>query len=314
MAGRVLLTGSAGYLGSRAVEILAARGWEVFGIDVRMPKDASAYAGFVQGSVADREKMREAFARARPDAAVNLAFVVDVTHDEAKEEAVAVGGGNIFLDLCDAHRVAKVVFVTSVAAYGAHDDNDVPLLESSPTRGVKGYSYSRLKDAADRLVQSFVRSHPDTKTVILRPCLFAGPNTRNHFFDIMFWPIVPQVWDLKGVRDPAFQFIHEDEMAACLAAAVEKDVNGVFNIAGEGTATFSELVKRAGKRRLPLPVFLLYPCTWLLWKLHIVHSPPAQLDFIRYPWVMDVSRMRAELFTPRITSVEAFDAFVAARR
>lgn len=314
MAGRVLITGSSGYLGSRAVALLASKGWEVFGIDVRKPENSSPYAGFVQGSVVDREKMREAFALARPDVAVNLAFVVDVTHDEMMEEAVAVDGGKNFLDLCDEDSVAKVVVVTSVAAYGAHEDGDRPLTESSPIRGVKGYSYSWLKDKADRLVQAFAQSHPDVSTVILRPCLFVGPNTRNHFFHFLFWPMVPQVWDDKGMRDPAFQFIHEDDMAACLVAAVEKDVDGAFNVAGEGEVRFSELVGRAGKRCLPIPSFFLYPCTWLLWKLHLVYSPPAQLDFIRYPWVMDVSRMRAELFTPRISSLDAFDAFIAARR
>ncbi len=313
MAGRVLITGSSGYLGSRAVAILASKGFEVFGIDVKDPADSSKLVGFVKGSVADRSKMDEVFELAKPDIAVNLAFVVDPTHNESREEEIALTGGGIFLDECASRGVGKVVYVTSVAAYGAFPDNDLPLTEESRVRGVKGYSYSRLKALADDMVTEFMRTHGETATVILRPCLFVGKHTVNRFFDILGWPLVPRVWDSKGVRDPEFQFIGEDDMAGCLAAAVEKDVRGVYNVAAEGSAKFSDLIRRAGKRGVPIPSFILYPFARLLWHLRLIAAPPAQLDFIRYPWIMDASRMQRELYTPKKGSVEAFDDFLSRR-
>ncbi|MFH0800220.1 MAG: hypothetical protein V2A66_08600, partial [Pseudomonadota bacterium] len=139
-------------------------------------------------------------------------------------------------------------------------------------------------------------------------------NTRNNFFDVLGYPIVPQIVDGKGVRDPLFQFIHEDDMAECLAAAIEKPARGIYNVAAQGTAPFTELVRCFGKRTIAVPGWIIYPAVALLWKLHLVTSPPAQLDFIRYPWVMDAARMRRELFTPARTSLEAFEEFAKSHR
>lgn len=307
---RILITGSAGYLGTKVVDLLAAHGgYEIYGTDLREPKNRLAYAFFRRGSVTDSLMMRELFDRARPDVAVHLAFVVTTTHDRNFEESVALGGTGNFLDGCERQCVPKAVLLSSVAAYGAHDDNDMPLTEGSQIRGVEGYGYSRLKAKADRLAQEFMEAHPNCEFAILRPCLFVGANTNNNFFDVLKYPIVPQVRDYKGVRDPHFQFIHEDDMAACLSAAIEKTARGVYNVAADGTAPFSELVRRFGKRSIGIPSWILYPATALLWKLHLVTSPPAQLDFIRYPWIMDAGRMKRELYSPLKSSLEAFDEF-----
>ncbi len=308
---RILITGCSGYLGSMVVRLLAERGgWEIFGIDVQRPQDESAYAGFAQASVTDSRAMAAIFEQARPDVAVHLAFVVDVTHNPRREEDIAIGGTRNFLEGVRQSGAPKAVLVTSVAAYGAHEDNDVPLTESSPIRGNAGYSYSRLKAAVDDIARAFMNDHQECEFAILRPCLFVGAHTRNHFFDLLKFPIVPRVMDFKGVRDPLFQFIHEDDMARCLVAAIEKPARGIYNVAAEGEQPFSKLVRLTGKRSLPLPWFLLYPATALLWALRLVTSPPAQLYFIRYPWIMDVSRMRRDLYVPVMNGIDAFKEFV----
>lgn len=312
---RILITGCSGYLGFKVVERLAMRrDVEIAGIDVREPTNRSVFDRFARASVTDELAMKGLFDRTRPDVAVHMAFVVTSTHDRRLEEAVALAGTRLFLEGCERNAVPKAIVLSSVAAYGAHDDNDVPLTEKSPIRGVEGYGYSRLKARADLMAQQYMEAHPECELAILRPCLFAGPLTNNNFFDVLKYPIVPQVKDRKGIRDPEFQFIHEDDMAGCLLAAIDKPARGPFNVAAEGTARFSELVRIFGKRAMALPAWMLYPATALLWKLHLVTSPPAQLDFIRYPWIMDASRMRRELSVPRKTTLEAFEEFAAANR
>lgn len=308
---KILITGSSGYLGSMFVRILAQRGgWEIVGLDLKRPAEGNLLAGFIEGSVADPDRVKSAFELARPDVAVHLAFVVDATHDPQFEEAVALDGARNFLEGCRSWGVKKAIFMSSAAAYGAHEDNDEPLTESSPIRGVPGYSYSWLKAKADIAAQQFMREHPECEFTILRPCLFVGRHTRNHFFDLLKFPIVPRVLDFCGVRDPLFQFIHEEDMARCLVAAIEKEVRGVFNVAAQGETRFSELVRETKKHSLPIPYFLLYPVSWFLWKLRIVASPPAQLCFIRYPWIMDAGRMQRELYQPEKSSMEAFREFI----
>lgn len=310
---RVLITGCSGYLGTKVVDLLNARGGaEIFGLDVREPARRGLYCRFTKGSVADVLAMKGAFDRARPDVAVHLAFVVKATHDSRLVEAVAVEGMRHFLEGCERNAVPKAVVLSSVAAYGAHQHNAVPLTEAAPIAGNRGYDYSWFKAQADAMAAQYMEAHPDGEMAILRPCLFVGPNTDNNFFDLLRFPIVPQVKDWMGVRDPEFQFIHEDDMAACLLAAITRSARGPFNVAAAGTTRFSELVRIVGKRQFPLPAWMLYPATALLWKLHLVTSPAAQLDFIRYPWVMDASRMRRELYVPQKTSLEAFEEYAAA--
>lgn len=311
---RILMTGCAGYLGSKVVALLAGRGgYEIYGMDVKRPAEMKAYRRFALGSVTDAAAMWELFDSARPDVAVHLAFVVLATHDSRLEESVAIGGTHDFLACLARAAVPKAVFLSSAAAYGAHDDNDTPLTESSPVRGVAGYGYSRLKGEADHMARDFMAAHGECEFSILRPCLFVGPNTRNNFFDVLSYPLVPQIVDGKGARDPLFQFIHEDDMAACLAAAIEKPARGIYNVAADGEAPFTELIERFGKRAVAVPAWILYPAVAILWRLRLVTSPPAQLDFIRYPWVMDNGRMKRELYQPTKTSIEAFDDFARVR-
>jgi nucleoside-diphosphate-sugar epimerase len=313
---RILITGSTGYLGSKAVDLLGKEpGVELFGIDLNSPRQASSYKVFRTGSVTDPDVMERIFDAARPDIAVHLAFAVNPLHDRAREEFIDREGTRIFLSECDRHDVGKVVVLTSVAAYGAFEDNDYPLNEKSRVRGVHGYAYSWMKAETDLMVQDYQRAHPECEVVILRPALFVGPNTHNSFFDVLKYPVVPQVREKGETRDPEFQFIHEDDMAACLAAAVLKPgLKGAYNVAGEGRVRFSELVREYGKRAIPVPRWLLKPAAKLLWWFHISKAPADQLEFLRYPWIMDNSRMKRELYTPKVDSLTAFRQFAHRNR
>ncbi len=306
---RILITGSAGYLGSKAVSILKEKGHDIFGIDIRMPEDPDDYKCFVKGSVTDEAAMQKIFEAAKPDVAVHLAFVVNSLHNEKREEEIDVKGTEFFLKNCALHKVPKVVFMSSAAAYGAHPDGKMPMDESWGIRGNASYSYSRLKEITDRMAQKYMGEHAGCAFTILRPCLFVGPNTDNSFFEVLGFPVLPQIFDRDGIRDIDFQFIHEDDMADCLVASIEKDVRGIFNVAGDGTLKFSDLARIAGKRKIALPFWLLYLVTSLLWNCRLISSPPGQLYFMRYPWIVDNSKMKRELFTPSRSSIDAFTEF-----
>lgn len=316
MCVRVLITGSTGYLGSKVMGLLGKeQGVELFGVDLNPPRQAASYKVFRTGSVTDPDVMERIFETAQPEVAVHLAFAVNPLHDRAKEEFIDREGTRIFLDECDRHKVRRVVVLTSVAAYGAFEDNDCPLTEGSRVRGVHGYTYSWMKAETDRMVQDFGKGHPDCEVVILRPALFVGPNTDNAFFDVLKYPVVPQIREHGEIRDPEFQFIHEDDMAECLAASVLKPgLRGAYNVSGDGRMRFSELVREYGKRTLPVPRWFLRPAAKLLWWFHISKAPADQLEFLRYPWIMDNSRMKNELYTPKVSSLEAFRQFALRKR
>ncbi|MFH1875165.1 MAG: NAD-dependent epimerase/dehydratase family protein [Pseudomonadota bacterium] len=312
---RILITGSAGYLGSKLVTKLKVReDVQIFGIDVKKPPNEKDYELFVLGSVVDQRILQKLFEAAQADIAIHLAFAVNPLHDEKKEVEIDIKGSEFFLEGCRKHQVKKVIFMSSAAAYGAHPDSRLPYTEDSPVRGNDSYIYSRLKAATDRIAHKFAQENPACKLVLLRPCLFLGPNTSNSFFEVLKFPFFPQILDASGRRDPGFQFIHEEDMASCMLAAIDKNVQGDFNIAPDDTVKLSEIAKMAHKRCLAMPLWLLQVVTFFLWKCHLIGAPPGQLDFMRYSWVMDNSKLKKELYQPQYSSSQALREFLDAKK
>jgi UDP-glucose 4-epimerase len=112
--------------------------------------------------------------------------------------------------------------------------------------------------------------------------------------------------------DPMIQIIHEDDVVEALAHVTINDVPGVFNVAAEGAMPLRRLMALCGKLSLPIVHPLAY---WGVETLkgsgfRIDRYVPIELDYLRYPWVGDLTKMREELgFTPRYTAEEALREF-----
>jgi len=150
---RVLVTGSAGFIGSALSLRLLARGDVVIGVDnldpyydvnlkrARLQRLLDAGAdGFtdLRVDIADREAIAEVFARYQPERVVNLAAQAGVRYSLQNPHAYVqtnlVGFTNI-LEGCRHHAVQHLVFASSSSVYGAntrqpfsvHDNVDHPL-------------------------------------------------------------------------------------------------------------------------------------------------------------------------------------------
>lgn len=168
---RVLITGSAGFIGSALAMRLLARGDEVVGIDnlndyydVRL-KEArlarvKALPGFTEEriDIADREAVAAAFARHRPHRVVNLAAQAGVRYSLINPHAYVdtnlVGFVNI-LEGCRHNGVEHLVFASSSSVYGAntrmpfsvHDNVDHPVslyAASKKANELMAHTYSHL--------------------------------------------------------------------------------------------------------------------------------------------------------------------------
>lgn len=133
---KILVTGTAGFIGSALAHVLLARGDEVIGIDnVNDYYDVSlkearlarlvVKPGFteVRISLEDRESLFRACADHRPERVVNLAAQAGVryslTHPHAYIDANLVGFCNI-LEACRHHEVEHLVYASSSSVYGAN--------------------------------------------------------------------------------------------------------------------------------------------------------------------------------------------------
>lgn len=168
---RVLITGSAGFIGSALSARLLERGDEVIGVDnlndyydVRLKQARLAriqdHAGFTDERVdiADRDAIAAVFARHRPERVVNLAAQAGVRYSLINPHAYVdtnlVGFVNI-LEGCRHHNVEHLVYASSSSVYGAnthmpfsvHDNVDHPVslyAASKKANELMAHTYSHL--------------------------------------------------------------------------------------------------------------------------------------------------------------------------
>ncbi|MEQ6884631.1 NAD-dependent epimerase [Salicola sp. Rm-C-2C1-2] len=168
---RILVTGTAGFIGSHVAHRLLDRGDEVIGVDnVNDYYDVSLKEarlarltpreGFteVRLDIADREGMARAFSEYRPERVVHLAAQAGVRYSienpNAYVDANLVGHMNI-LEGCRHHDVVHLVYASSSSVYGAnetmpfsvHDNVDHPLslyAASKKANELMSHTYSHL--------------------------------------------------------------------------------------------------------------------------------------------------------------------------
>lgn len=133
---KVLVTGTAGFIGSHLAQVLLDRGDEVIGIDnvndyydpdLKEARLARLHnkPGFteVRASLEDRTTIEKCFADHKPDRVVNLAAQAGVRYamenPHAYIDANVVGYLNI-LEGCRHHEVEHLVYASTSSVYGAH--------------------------------------------------------------------------------------------------------------------------------------------------------------------------------------------------
>src|SRR5436190_13008980 len=124
-----------------------------------------------QGDVTRREDV-DALVKGA-DVVVHLAFIILGAGSSESHEVNLRGSRNVFEAAVDAG-AKRLVYASSVAAYGFHADNPQPLTEDVPARGTEAHPYSAMKAEVEGLLHEVVDGSP-TDAYLFRPCLVAGP-------------------------------------------------------------------------------------------------------------------------------------------
>jgi len=305
---RYLITGGSGYIGSRLIEILAARDDTegIVDLDVRPPTRPHEKTTFVKGDVRDFAAIRDLLEREKPDALVHLAFILDPIRDEARMYDIDVNGTHAVLQAAAEAGTPQVLVTSSATAYGAFPDNPVPIAEDWPVRGQPGFPYARHKADVDRLCQLWALEQPDRVMTIVRPSIVFGPTVDNYISrswqNSAFFPI------LDGV-DTEFQLVHEDDVVSATVGLLDAKAGGPFNIGGDGTLTWRESAEMIGRKTRVMSMRTTYRIYAVAWALHAprVEAPPGNLDFIRYPWIVSNEKLKSEIdWRPSADTREVF--------
>lgn len=303
----VAVTGPTGEIGISAVTALEREPAvdKIIGM-ARRPFDPSSSGwvktGYQQGDILDREAVDALVAQA--DVVIHLAFIIMGSREES-ERINLQGTRNVFEATVAAERPRRLVYTSSVAAYGYHSDNPVPLTEDVPPRGSPEHYYSAQKAACEALLAD-VTGGSSLEVFVLRPCIVAGPRA-TALADAMPWNRLPgPLRALAGVvpmlkpvvPDPGFplQLVHHDDVAEAIAlAATAPAPPGAYNIAGDGVVTVSEVVKALGGRPVRVPAMAASAASAALARVPFVPSVLEWLHIARTSVVMDTTKARIEL-------------------
>jgi UDP-glucose 4-epimerase len=317
MGWTVAVTGPTGEIGISAVGALDRHPdiERVIGM-ARRPFDPSDQGWikteYRQGDILDRGAVDNLVADA--DIVVHLAFIIMGSREESARVNLA-GTRNVFEATVAAQRPRRLVYTSSVAAYGYHSDNPVPITEEVPTRGSPEHYYSEQKAACETTLAE-VTSGTTLEVFVLRPCIVAGPKA-HALADAMPWSHLPgavrNVTKALPFLKPPFpdpgtpvQLVHHDDVAAAIAlAATTSAPPGAYNLAGEGVLSMSDVGAALGARPVPVPRVAVSAASDVIARLPFVPSALEWLHAGRTSTVMDTSKAKSQLgWTPKYTAAE----------
>lgn len=273
-----------------------------------------------QGDILDREAVDALVADA--DVVIHLAFIVLGSRAEGERVNLA-GTRTVFEAAVAAERVKRLVYTSSVAAYGYYSDNPVPLTEDVPPRGSPEHAYSEQKAACEAALAEITEGS-SLEVFVLRPCIVAGPKA-TALADAMPWNRFPS--PIQSITraipilklpfpDPGFplQLVHHDDVAAAIAlAAVTSAPPGAYNIAGDGEITLSEVTAALGGRPVPVPAASATLASAVVARLPFLPSTADWVHAARTSVVMDTGKAKTLLgWTPKYTAAQTLEALAAA--
>jgi UDP-glucose 4-epimerase len=308
---RVVVVGATGNVGTSLLEALADEPQvdSVLGLARRRPRLELSKVEWAQADVA-RSDLLPHFRGA--DCVVHLAWLIQPSRDLNRVWLANVhGSARVFRAAAEAG-VPSLVYASSVGTYSP-GPKDRRVDESWPATGIPTSFYSRHKAEVESILDAFVREHPETRVVRLRPGLIfkreAGKEIRRLFTGPLLPPalvrpgLVPIVPDIPRLR---FQAVHSLDVGEAYRLAIVSDTRGAFNIAADPVLDPQELARLLDARTVPMPARAARAFALATWRLHLQPTPPGWVDLALGVPLLDTTRARDELgWEPRHTSGDA---------
>jgi nucleoside-diphosphate-sugar epimerase len=281
---RVVVTGASGGFGSRLVERLAEReGVEVIGFDVREPAAPVPGVSYRFGDVRDAHAVWDAVQGC--DVVAHLAWVVSPSKDREATAAVDIGGTENILAAMRAKGVRRLVFASSVTAYGATPEHPQPYHEDEPLDPDPAFAYASHKAEAERLIAA-----SGVDAVVVRAAVVVGAQVDNSVRQVFAAPVLAAI---RG-DDMRVQAVHQDDVGRFYADACLGDRTGTVNLAADDVLDIDEVGELLGKRVLRVPEAVVGAFLRTTWALGLGALDPAGFAAMRWLPIADTTRLGEE--------------------
>jgi len=280
---------------------------------------------YIRGDVLDEAAVQSLVKEA--DVVVHLAFMIMGGAEES--HAVNLDGSRNVFEATVSAGVKRLVYASSVAAYGFHRDNPQPLTEETPARGTAAHYYSAQKAEVEALLATTLAGSA-TASYVFRPCIVGGPHASllidslpySHISERLpgaVLGLIDGVSILKPVLMDAgvpFQLVHHDDVASAMRAAVlGRGSPGVYNLAGPGQLTVKLLAEELGWYSIPVPELAVDAVAEMVGRLGFLPAQAQWIAAFREPVLMSTAKARRELgWRPRHDAIHTLRETITAAR
>jgi hypothetical protein len=217
-----------------------------------------------------------------------------------RRESITAGASAVFDRIGSADHV---VVVSSAMVYGAWENNPVPLTEDAVLRPSNDFVYARQLAAVEQLADEWRQEVPGRSVTVLRPVVPMAENGTSGLARALAFGMGRRF----ALDDPPAQFVHLDDLASAVALAVERRLDGVFNVAPDGSIPAAQVRALSGAApRVKLPDRLGDVVDQLRWRFQRGPIPPGLRSYTRAPWLVANDRLKAQGWTPTVTNEQAY--------
>lgn len=312
---KVAITGACSTLARSVISLLDQdhRVESILALDVRPYHGVpSAKIQYKKIDIRDIDALYTAFTDM--DAVVHLAFIVVAKVPDMPEIcAINIDGSKNVAQAAADSGVKKLVYTSSVAAYGMLPGNPLVFTEDMPIQGEKNKKnyYPYTKAAVEKFMADFAETHPQLIITRFRSHLLAGPNFLRYSGNLFFVPDLTKssksYWGFRpeGPNGSLLQYTHEQDLANAIRHALHNPMPGAYNIAGEPMDLEGYLRERGRKFR-QIPWGAVYGLAGLLSPFSArMRLAKSWMIGFKYRNIMDCSKLKQAGFAePLHTTLE----------
>jgi len=258
--GKVLITGSTGFVGSRLCEVVAHDGWDVR----RAVRHFSGAQDEVVAELRDDSDWSEALKNI--DVVIHLAARVHVMNDNAIDPLTEFRAVNTSATLCFAKQavesgVKRFIFLSSIKVNGEFTQSGLAFKSDDGFIPTDPYGLSKY-EAEQGLLE--LAEQTDMEVVIIRPPLVYGPGVKANFASMVKWVNRGVPLPLGAVNNKR-SLVALDNLVSFVIHCIDhpRAANEVFLVSDGEDVSMSELLRKVAKvfgkklRLIPVPVCLM---------------------------------------------------------
>lgn len=316
----ILITGGAGYLGSLIIKkfINNKAVSKIIVIDILdNPSliEKSKKLIWIKKDLATDEWQQEALKYFPIDLIIHTAFKIRNSFGKIRKTAEdnLTASKKIF-EFCFDHNVEKLIYLSSVAVYGAGPENIGLLIKEEDSLKEEKSPYGIQKRIVEEMLYKLISEKKTlTQVVVLRLASITGPygqSLKNKFGLIIilkkFFPFIIELHPNWGR-----QFVHEDDLMEIIDKLSFGFLKGIknleiFNVATENFLTAKDMAEILNKKLIKLPPWIIKIGLTLLWPISFKKLiPPSSINTLIYPININGKKIAQINFNYRYSSKEA---------